>query len=94
MKAKGFPTPPRSACVFCPYQSDEEWLRLKTEEPDQFARAVRFEREYQRLKMQTVSQKGFIPYLHAARRPLDQITFIVKPTQLALFNECGGHCGL
>ncbi len=29
MKEKGYPTPPRSACTFCPYHSTEEWLKIK-----------------------------------------------------------------
>lgn len=91
------PKPPRSACVFCPYHSDKEWLRLKTEEPDEFERAVRFEREYQRLKVQTVSKKGFFPYLHDSRTPLDQVDFRTEQQrgQEMLFNnECEGMCGV
>ena len=31
---------PRSACVFCPYHSDREWMDLKTNDPEGWARAV------------------------------------------------------
>lgn len=77
MKKNEFPKPPRSACVFCPYHSDTEWMRLKTEEPKEFDRAVIFEKEYQRLKLkvQKVSAKGFYPYLHDSRTPLETIDF-------------------
>lgn len=45
MKAKGFPEPPRSACVYCPFHSDAEWKRLL---PEEMAAAVKFEEEYQK----------------------------------------------
>lgn len=47
MKAKGFPQPPRSACVFCPYHNNGEWRRLRDKEPEAFAEAVRFEIDMQ-----------------------------------------------
>jgi hypothetical protein len=29
MEDNFYPTPPRSACTFCPFHSNEEWKRLK-----------------------------------------------------------------
>lgn len=97
MKGRGFPTPPRSACVFCPYHSDDEWLRLKREEPAEFLRAVAFERAYQIGKVETVSRKGFMPFLHDSRVNLDLVNFVEggypkSPTQFG--NECEGMCGV
>ena len=101
MASRGYPKPPRSACVFCPYHHDTEWRRLKNEEPTEFQRAVEFEREYQRLKIQTVSAKGFIPFLHASRVNLDLVDFSTEAErgQGELFgdqwnNECEGMCGV
>lgn len=97
MEKRGFPKPPRSACVFCPYHSDAEWRRLKTQEPEEFAKAVQFERDYQAAKAQTVSIKGFVPWLHSKRIPLDQIDFSTEEErgQLNMFNnECEGMCGV
>ena len=34
---------PRSACVICPYRSDEHWLELKQSEPDSYDEAVQFD---------------------------------------------------
>jgi len=48
MLAEGYPEPPRSACIFCPYHSDEEWKRLRDKEPEEFQRAVEWEREAQK----------------------------------------------
>jgi len=97
MAAKGFPTPPRSACVFCPYHSDREWRRLKTEEPMEFDRAVAFERSYQKAKAETVSVKGFKPFLHDSRKSLDKVDFSTEEErgQISLFgNDCLGMCGV
>ena len=97
MKLKSFPTPPRSACIFCPYHSDREWRKLKEEEPEEFAKAVQFERDYQKTKAQTVSKKGFVPFLHNSRKPLSEVDFSTEEErgQLNMFNnECEGMCGV
>lgn len=36
----GHPTPPRSACFFCPNQGNERWGNLRRHHPDLFERAV------------------------------------------------------
>jgi hypothetical protein len=92
MAAHGYPTPPRSACVFCPYRSDREWLQLKNEAPEEFQKAIEFERAYQAAKASTVSP-DYIPYLHTDRKPLDQVRF--DGDQPATWgNECEGMCGV
>ena len=95
MKAHGYPKPPRSACVYCPFHSDSEWLRLKTEEPTEFARAVQFERDLQETKSKTDNMRG-VPYLHNSRIPLDKADFKKpeEPTPSLWGNECEGLCGV
>lgn len=93
MKNAGYPVPPRSACSYCPYHSDAEWLRIKTHEPETFAEAVKFERDYQVSLGQT--QVKAIPFLHRTCKPIDQIDFSPDRTQPDLFgNECEGICGV
>lgn len=97
MEKRGFPSPPRSACVFCPYHSNKEWRRLRDEEPEEFARAVAFEKAYQEAKSKTLSIKHFVPYLHNSRMLLDQVDFSTEEErgQLDMFgNECEGMCGV
>lgn len=43
MRERGYPEPPRSACVYCPYHSSKEWHRLQTEAPEDYADAAAFE---------------------------------------------------
>ena len=99
MKERGFPEPPRSACVFCPYHSDREWRRLKDEEPEEFQRAVDFERDYQAAKSKAVWRKALSMkfFLHSSCVPLDQVDFStdLERGQISLFgNECEGMCGV
>lgn len=95
MALKGYPQPPRSACTFCPYHSDAEWLRLRNEEPVEFARAVAWERDIQRVStVDTKSLKG-MPFLHSDRVPLDQVNFKgANPKADQFGNECEGMCGV
>ncbi|MEN3940698.1 hypothetical protein WJU23_05335 [Prosthecobacter sp. SYSU 5D2] len=97
MEKNGFPVPPRSACVFCPYHSNGEWRRLRDHEPDEFQRAVQFERDYQQAKGATVWKKMFGVYLHPQRVPLDQVdlsTDVDNGQGVLWGNECEGMCGV
>lgn len=96
MQRNGYPKPPRSACVYCPYHSDAEWRRLRDEEPDAFAEAVRVDHEYRRLKAH-VKRADSVPYLHPSRKPLDQVDFSTDEDhgqQVMFGNECEGMCGV
>jgi hypothetical protein len=95
MQRKGYPKPPRSACVFCPYHSDREWRRLRDEEPEGFSEAVRVDYEFRRVKQQ--SGLSGLPYLHSSRIPLDQVDFSTDEDhgqQVMFGNECEGMCGV
>lgn len=90
MDRRGFPKPPRSACVFCPFHSDTEWRRLKTEEPDEFEKAVQFEKA-------TSQNFHSTPFLHRSCKPLLEVDFSTEEErgQLDMFNnECEGMCGV
>jgi hypothetical protein len=101
MKDRGYPEPPRSSCVYCPFHSNREWARLKTEEPDEFAKACDFERDLQTAK-QNSDNFNSTPFLHNSRIPLDQVDFrsrIEKDQDrgqglLSFQDECDGMCGV
>lgn len=99
MELMGFPKPPRSACVFCPFHSDAEWRRLRDEEPTEFQRAVRVDRELRAKAAQstgTAKLAGDV-FLHASLKPLDQVDFGDLPdhAQASQFgNDCTGLCGV
>lgn len=89
---------PRSACVICPYRSDDHWLELKRSEPDSYEEAVKFDRWLRNSKTNPVRLLlNGRPYLHPARRPL--ATVIAEKEKVAdstnYFNEeCQGLCGV
>jgi len=96
MKANGLPQPPRSACVFCPFHSDAEWRRLKTEEPKEFQKAVDFERRMFKAADRSEILRGR-PFLHGSCKPLDTVDFSTEEErgQINMFgNECEGMCGV
>ena len=90
---------PRSACVICPYRSDEHWLELKQSEPKSYDEAIKFDRWLRSSKKNPVRTiLNDRPYLHRSRRPLDSV---IKERELGLasavnhFNEeCDGICGI
>lgn len=94
---QGYPKPPRSACYFCAFHDNNEWRRLRDDEPDAFAKAVDFEKKFQASR-QNIDQLNSVPYLHRSCEPLDQIdlrTDIQKgQTVMGFIQECEGMCGL
>lgn len=102
MESHGYPKPPRSACVYCPFHSDNEWRRLRDQEPEEFQRAIRFEKDLQAVKAKTERMRG-VPFLHPSCVPLDQVDLStdIERGQLSLWldeqsfgNECEGMCGV
>lgn len=97
MQEHGFPKPPRSACVYCPFHNDAEWRRLKQDEPAAFKQAVAYEQQLQALWPRLTAIKPATPFLHRSCKPLDQVDFSTEEErgQLNMFNnECEGMCGV
>ncbi|MYB49152.1 MAG: hypothetical protein F4X72_07775 [Dehalococcoidia bacterium] len=91
-------TLPRSACVICPYRSDEHWMELKRSEPDSYDAAVKFDRWLRNSTTNPVRELlDGRPYLHSARRPLATVIAEKEkdPNSINHFNEeCEGLCGV
>ena len=93
---------PRSACVICPYRSDEHWLELKRSEPASYDEAVEFDRWLRRSKETPVRKLlDGRPYLHASRRPLSSAISAIEERETEganginnFNNECEGLCGV
>jgi len=98
MQEHGYPTPPRSACVFCPYNSRARWRELKRDYPAEFVRAVEIERLYQS-RIAPLGQLTGVPYFHRDCVPLDQAVQL-DPAECeagepsGFGNECEGMCGV
>lgn len=98
MEKNGYPKPPRSACTYCPFHSDNEWRRMKKEEPKEFAGAVKFEKKMQQLRTLENGpnrMKGKM-FLHNSLKPLGEIDFSEDNSQgnFHFQNECEGMCGV
>lgn len=87
LKRIGWGEPEKSACWMCPFKSDLEWKKQKEYYPDEFAKAVKYEKE---IKNHKVSIKSDV-YLHRSLKPLDQVEF---DSQSELFGCKWGVCGL
>lgn len=88
-----YPTPPKSACVFCPFHSDSMWRDMKANDPKAWVEAVEIDR--------AIRDRGMLlrgtPFLHPSLRPLTDVDLSTHEErgQLNLFlNECEGMCGL
>lgn len=98
MKNHNYPEPPRSACVFCPFHSDEEWSRLRDNEPKEFERAATFEVALQDAASKQEVLRG-VPFLHSSGVRITELDFKKKVqkshAQMSLWgNECEGMCGV
>ena len=95
MQSNGFRKPPRSACIYCPFHSDKEWLRIKTESPSDFAECAAFEKRIQAATAQCTRLTS-VPFLHNSRIPLELVDFSKRDDgQTDMFNnECEGMCGV
>ena len=90
MEKKGYPKPPRSSCIFCPYRSDKEWVHLRDNLPNDWDKAVQFDQQI-RNGYEGMEGEAFV---HTSRVPLDKVNFR-HDGQLTMFgNECEGMCGV
>lgn len=84
VKDHGWPAPPRSSCWMCPNKSNSEWRDMRDNRPDDFARAIAFEKEL-RLRDPHL-------WLHEDCVPLEQADF-GRVTEADFVTPCGsGHC--
>lgn len=86
----GIKTPPKSACIGCPFHGDDFWRDMKKNSPSEFEDACDFD---DRIRHQSARGLDGLIYLHAQRKPLREVNFDDGMGEL-FGNECEGHCGL
>jgi len=91
MKRNGYPEPPRSSCVACPFHSDPHWQQMKDNYPAEFQDAVDFDKQI-RTGLRGVKAVG--SYLHRSLKPLDEVEFTNKNQPELFGEECEGYCGV
>lgn len=92
MKRHGYPTPPRSACIGCPFHSDHEWREMREARPEEWQDAVEFDAAIRKAG----GMRGDT-YLHRSCKPLPEVDLDTPESagQLGLWGEeCEGMCGV
>lgn len=83
---------PRSACIGCPYHSNEVWTDMKNNQPDLFAEAVYIDHI---LREGEISNNVHgTAYLHPSRIPLEEVDFTQGDNSDGFVSECEGMCGI
>jgi hypothetical protein len=104
LKAKGWGSTPRSACIGCPFRSNEEWRQMRDERPAEWADAVAFD-----YALRSVPREdGLQEFLHNSclpldKAPIDRVSHVEwKKRQTTVFDqiadvlverESSGGCG-
>ncbi|MCU6798017.1 hypothetical protein OB236_38420 [Paenibacillus sp. WQ 127069] len=90
MEAKGYPAPPKSSCIGCPFHNDAMWLDMKTNDPESWNDAVLVDNVIKQLPR--FKGKAF---LHRSCKPLAEVDFNENQMLIDNFvNECSGSCGV
>src|SRR5262249_55404342 len=71
LEAHGYPVPPKSACIGCPFHSDAQWRYLKKHSPKEWVEAVAFDEAIRNgnVRLGKAGLRGKA-YLHRSCRPL------------------------
>jgi hypothetical protein len=85
-----FPTPPKSACVFCPYRSDRGWKQIKESDKESWKKIINIDESIRNSLIDRDKGKGGI-YLHTSLKHIDDVDF---GDQQELFMCEEGFCGL
>ena len=93
LERHGYPLPPKSSCVGCPFHSDDMWRRIRDHDPEGWDEAVTVDRAI-RVGLRGIRGEVF---LHRSAVPLDAADLSTPEDhgQLDMFgNECSGLCGV
>lgn len=93
MEKHGYPQPPKSSCIGCPYHNNAHWADMKKNDPESFADAVKVD-DALRSGGSRVNMKNE-EYMHRTLVPLSQIESFGDESTLDMFaEECEGICGV
>ncbi len=91
--------PPRSACVYCPYHSNEEWRHIRDNDPAGWQRAVDVDRQMREQDARCNQGLDKRLYVHRSCVPLAQANIEERENPLELYRtgsnaDCEGGCFL
>ena len=93
MQARGYPQPPKSACIGCPFTDNARWRDMRDNDPESWADVV----EVDRIIRKPVRGRRVAQFIHRDCVPLDQVDLRTAADhgQADLWgNECEGMCGV
>ena len=91
---------PRSACVFCPYHDDKEWINIRDNDPEGWARAIQIDEALRtpgRIVNRNMNHQMF---LHRSCVPLKDVVLIAQKESAqqqeipGFYKDCLGMCGM
>lgn len=94
LERRGYPKPPKSACIGCPFRDDRSWRWMRDEQPEEWAMAVTFDQQVRNAARMKQTTEAF---LHRSLVPLPMVDLSTQQDagQLGLFDaECEGMCGV
>lgn len=92
MRDHGYPQPPKSSCIVCPFHSNAEWRRLK-QDPELWSEVVFID---ELIRKPVRGMRGE-QYAHSQRIPINEVDVSTAEDhgQINLFeNDCEGMCGV
>ena len=95
LERNGYPAPPKSSCIGCPFHSNTHWRHMKHDDPEAWGAAVEMDRKI-RSKGTMKGMRG-AQYIHRSLVPLDKVDLRshLERGQPDLFGEeCEGMCGV
>jgi hypothetical protein len=99
MNKMGYPTPPKSSCIGCPFHTNEMWRDIKENDPAAWADALEIDKS---IRDQTGRGVKGQQFMHAQRVPMDQVDLRTRPEksrdagqlEFGFLQECEGMCGV
>lgn len=85
----GLPIPEKSSCIFCPFQTNQNWLRLKQRQPDDFTEATLVDTAIRDSSKRGIKQPIF---LHDSCLPLSEVD--LSENQMTLWGNCTDNCDI
>lgn len=90
---------PRSACVFCPYKTDAEWIHLRDTDAAGWNRAVEIDRALRDKTSRCTQGMHATQYLHRSCEPLELVQLQARPEDkqrkmVWSDMDCEGMCGV
>lgn len=93
---RGFPAPPKSSCIGCPYHSDRQWREMRDTDADAWEDACKVDK----LMRSNGSIRGMqnLEYMHRSLKPLAEVDLSTPvergQVEFGFLQECDGMCGL